>query len=193
MIDINENRIPGWMTINDLEIIKQLASSVPKNGAILEVGSLYGRSAVTWASYCDPSVTVYCCDIFYDRYIDIHDLDLPFAPISNQVYNAWEEFQKNTKQFKNIVPIRGAAPDVEYNGDMLDILFVDASHSNPSDWNIIDYFSKFVKSGGLISGHDNRPEFPDVTDNINSLVARYNSPTIQYSLDSSIWAVSVTK
>ena len=36
--------IPGWMGVRDLQILKQIASHVPENGNILEVGCFLGRS-----------------------------------------------------------------------------------------------------------------------------------------------------
>ena len=190
-----DNTILGWMTANDLESISTLSKLVPKDGVILEIGSLFGRSTVAWAMSCDPSVKIYCGDIFYENYIDNHPLDTPTAPVSGQLYNAWEEFQKNTKDFNNVIPIRGTAPDESnYPGHDIDLLFVDALHKNPNDWKIIKYFAQFVKVGGIISGHDFRGDYPDVINNVNGLASIYNTPINSFeSTHSSIWSIKVTK
>ena len=190
-----DDTIPGWMSLADLESINELSTLVPENGTILEIGSLFGRSTVAWAMSCHASVKIYCSDIFYENYIDTHTLDTPGAPLSGHVYNAWEEFQKNTKDFNNIFPLRGTAPDeTNYNGDPIDLLFVDALHKNPSDWDIISHFAKFVKIGGIIAGHDYRKEYSDVTLNADKLSAIYETPINSFDEShSSIWSMKVTK
>ena len=190
-----DDSIPGWMTSNDLQSITELAKLVPENGVIVEIGSLFGRSTVAWAMSCHPSVNIYCCDIFYENYIDNHNLDTPTAPVSGHVYNAWLEFNKNTNKFPNVIAMRGKAPDESnYPGHPINLLFVDALHMNPSDWKIIEYFSQFIKVGGIISGHDFRGDYPDVINNVNRLASIYNTPINSFeSTHSSIWSMTVTK
>lgn len=189
-----DDTIPGWMTTNDLESISKLSELVPADGTLVEVGSLFGRSTTAWAMSCFPSVKIYCFDIFYRSYIDNHNLDTPGAPISGHVYNVWEEFQKNTKKFPNVIAKRGRVPQVVYNEGPIDLLFVDASHKNPSDWNILHFFLQYVKIGGYVSGHDFLDDFPDVKENANRLSEMYNSPVITFSdVGSTIWYIKVTK
>jgi len=189
-----DDTIPGWMTINDLESISKLSKLVPDNGTLVEVGSLFGRSTVAWAMSCSPSVNIYCFDTFSKHYVDNHSLDTPGAPISGQVYNAWEEFQNNTKRFTNVIAKRCRVPQVIYNEGPIDLLFVDASHKNPSDWNIIKYFLQYVKVGGYITGHDFLDDFPDVKENVDKLSVMYNSPVKTFTdVGSTIWSIKVTK
>lgn len=190
-----DDSIPGWMTSNDLQSVTELATLVPENGTIVEIGSLFGRSTVAWAMSCHPSVKIYCGDIFYEHYIDNHDLDTPTAPVSGHCYNAWLEFNKNTNKFPNVIAMRGRAPEESnYPEYPIDLLFVDASHKNPSDWKIIEYFAQFVKIGGIISGHDFRGDYPDVISNVNRLERIYNTPINSFELThSSIWSMTVTK
>lgn len=166
--------IKGWMFEEELKVIEQLATPVTKSGVIVEVGSFCGRSAIAWSMSADPTVTIYCFDHFYE-----HLLDPEGKPC-----NSWEEFQKNTQEFKNIVPIRGSVPqDVKYTDTRpIDIFFIDASHHNPNDWDIIQHFLPFVKSGGIVAGHDytiyinnhNPVAFPDVNLNVHRLEELFN-------------------
>ena len=190
-----DDSIPGWMTTNDLQSLTELSKLVPENGVLVEIGSLFGRSTVAWAMSCHPSVKIYCGDIFYEKYVDNHDLDTPSAPISGHCYNAWLEFNKNTNKFPNVIAMRGKAPDESnYPGHPIDLLFVDALHFNPSDWDVITHFAQFVKVGGIISGHDYRDDFPDIKDNANKLSLIYNTPLVNFeSAFSSIWSITVTK
>ena len=156
--------IEGHMMESELRQIEKWASSVPENGVIVEVGSYLGRSSVCWAMSCKPSVTVYCVDTFVDDY-DI--------------------FIENTKKFKNIIPIIGHSPDnICYPGKDIDIFFLDAQHENPSDIDNINYFTKFMKSGSILCGHDYYPHppyySPDIATNIKELEKRYSKPVIAH-------------
>ena len=148
--------VDGWMHEEELQVIERLASYVSANGVIVEVGSWLGRSAVAWATSSKPSVTVYCFDPFH----------------------RWDEFVKNTEQFSNIIPVKGLVPSESVYEDprKIDMFFIDASHSNPSDWEIISYFLPLVKPGGYIVGHDYTPyyiakglDYPDVNLNVHRL------------------------
>lgn len=165
--------IKGWMFEEELQVIEQLAKQVMPNGVIVEVGSFCGKSTLAWAMNADSSVTIYAFDYFYEHIPDEN----------GNMCNSWEEFKKNTEQFKNVISIRGGVPeDKKYtDSQLIDILFVDASHNNPNDWNIIQHFLPFVKSGGIVSGHDyslyntgDGLAFPDVNLNVHRLEEMFN-------------------
>ncbi len=149
--------IQGLMNERELEIIAEVASQVPENGVIVELGCYKGLSSVAFASACHPSVKVYCIDMFTPP-----DLSEP---------SFYDEFIENTKHFPNIIPIKGVCPILlDYPGDMIDIFFNDATHYNPYDWNNIEFFRKFIKPGGLLMGHDyNKNSYPDVVENAHRL------------------------
>jgi hypothetical protein len=174
--------IDGWMNEIELQNIERLARTVPANGVIVEIGSWKGRSAAAWAASADPSVTVYCFDPF----------------------NRWDEFVENTAQFTNIVPVKGMVPIESTYTDTrkIDICFIDASHWNPSDWNIIEYFLPFIAVNGYIGGHDYTPysiaaargfegphsvdlrgphrglDYPDVNTNVHRLEEMFNQKAV---------------
>ena len=168
---------------DELKTIEQLAKTVPPNGVIVEVGSFCGRSAVAWAMSVDRSATVYCYDIFYEN----------IQNSEGTMSNTWEEFQKNTAEFKHTIPVRGITPtEVGYTDPRpIDIFFIDASHTNPDDWNIIQHFLPFVKSGGIISGHDyssylqrHPVAFLDVNLNVHRLEEMFNKKA---TISMTIW------
>ena len=43
MLDLDN--VPGWLLEADITALVKLASSLPSNSTIVEVGSLYGKSA----------------------------------------------------------------------------------------------------------------------------------------------------
>ena len=165
--------IKGWMHEEELQVIEQLAKTAGPVGVIVEVGSFCGKSSIAWAMSADPSVTIYCFDPFYEQIGDNEGNNC----------NTWEEFQKNTSEFKNIISIRGLTPQQSAYTDPrpIDIFFIDASHYNPSDWDIIEHFIPFIKPGGIIAGHDyslylTEPTiaFPDVNNNVHKLEEMFN-------------------
>lgn len=153
--------IEGWMSELELQAIEQLALIPPSGGVVAEVGSWMGRSAVCWAMTARPDVTIYCFD--------------PFA--------RFNEFKKNTSQFPNIIPVQGLVPgQVTYTDPRpIDCFFIDASHENPDEWDIIKHFLPFVKTDGIIAGHDYTvyrknipPVFPAVNLNVHRLEEMFN-------------------
>lgn len=151
--------IPGHMLEEELKQIERLASTVPENGNIVEIGSLFGRSAVAWAKSSHPSVTVYCVDMFHNI-------------LESPTYSFYDDFVSNTGNIPNIVPIKAFSPyifetplpDVKF-----DLVFLDAIHKNPFDIDNIRYFLPKIKSGGILCGHDYEDAWPDVVDNVRYL------------------------
>ena len=170
--------INGHMDETELQVIERWANAVPEGGVIVEVGTLFGRSAVAWAKSCDPSVKVYCVDAFYDAKEDI---------------DFYDEFHENTKNIDNIHPVVHVCPYFKYSkyiGDPADVFFIDAAHSNPNDWHIILYGLRHLKSGGLLCGHDYSPDWPDVVENVKQLEQMLGKPVTLYA-DTSLWSFVV--
>jgi predicted O-methyltransferase YrrM len=193
-----ENNIPGWMHPLEMEIISYWAKSLPSNGRILEIGSLFGRSTEVWRRFSDPSVEVYCVDLFLENYIANHvvesdSLSYPI-PVKEKNYNVLEEFQKNVKDFKNFKFIQANLPRQInlYDNMPVDMLFIDAGHTNPNDWDIIKSLAKFLKKGGMITGHDYLEVYPDIIENAKKLSTIYET-NIELYEGTSLWSVKVTK
>lgn len=190
--------IVGWMPVAELEVIEKLAQLPPENGHILEIGALAGRSSVCFAMSCKPGVTVTCVDLF-DTHTVNHGLSdeavaINNFPIRGQSYDLYKEFTNNTKELSNIRMIRGNSPaGINYDGTHIDLLFIDAEHRNPSDWNNIVFYSQFMSVGGYISGHDyNKPtQFPDIIENVTRLERIFNTKVITFE-SSSIWLIPIT-
>jgi hypothetical protein len=185
--------IIGHMVEPELQVIETWAQNVPKNGVVVEIGSFFGRSAVCWAQSADPSVKIFCGDMFLDTFTtrDV-TLTYPGAPAPATTYPQWEIFQDNIKSFKNVFPMRGWCPHgITYPGDPIDIFFLDAAHMNPSDWENITYFSQFLKPNSIICGHDYIPQFPDVVENVRRLEKKYNTKVKTYE-QTSLWSIAVT-
>lgn len=192
---MNYKDILGWMTEYDLNVISDLALLVPEYSTIVEVGSMFGRSAVCWATHAPKTAHIYCIDNWYSFYTQDH----PFSdeiclenkfPLSGKQYDLLEEFKNNTKSFSNIKMIQGNCPSQTYWDNIpIDLFFLDASHTNPSDWEILEYFIPFIKTNGIICGHDyDENQFPDVVENLKKLELLFNRKVVLFK-NSSIWMI----
>lgn len=190
--------ILGWMSKSELAIIRYWAKNIPQNGVVVELGSFMGKSAVCWATHCHPSVKIYCVDKFEEEYTpknlisSIADPTNPDIPHNNITYNVYKSFLENTKQYKNIIPLRGTLPKIEYLGDYVDLLFVDLSHKNPVDRESIAFFEPYMKNNSIICGHDYCVEFPDVKENAHALANAYQT-SLNIIPNTSLWLVKIKK
>lgn len=187
--DIN---VLGWMGEGDLQAIESLCSMVPENGTIVEIGSLFGKSAVTMAM-TNSTAKIYCVDLFPENLMpNLSERNYgPGYPESKAVYNVDKVFDDNVKNFKNIIKVKGMSPgniqDVDFG--QIDLFFLDASHTNPNDWDNIEYFLPKIKKGGIISGHDYIPtQFPDVVKNVKRLEELLDRTVTLYQ-NSSVWSM----
>lgn len=186
----------GWMSTDDMLALYQVAKLVPKDGIVVEVGSMFGKSAISWATHCEAS-KIYCIDTFYEKYIVTHGvadevcIEMMY-PLSGVEYNILEIFTENTRGFSNIIPIRGYSPNqITIEEAEIDLFFLDASHTNPNDWENIEYFLPKIKKGGIISGHDYiLAQFPDVVDNVKRL-ERLLGTTVTLYQGSSVWSMII--
>lgn len=182
----------GHMVEQELKVIESWARLVPKNGVVVEIGSFFGRSAVCWALTADPSVKIYCGDMFLDTFTTGGKvLSYEGAPAHDTTYRQWDIFNETVKPFKNIIPMRGWCPfEINYPGDLIDVFFLDAAHVNPSDWENITYFSQFLKPNGMICGHDYIPDFPDVIKNVKRLEDHYSTKVKTYE-NATLWSINI--
>jgi len=192
---IDYKNILGWMTEQDLLAIEKIAKTLPENAVIVEVGSMFGRSAVCWAQHSPKTSNIYCIDTWDTEYTPKHSIIelncmLHKFPLNGKQYNLFSEFTNNTKSFNNIKMIRGYCPrETAWSGIPIDLLFLDASHLNPNDWEILEYFMPFIKENGIISGHDyEKEEFPDVVENVSKLENMFNKKVKLFEY-SSVWMI----
>lgn len=166
--------IPGLMSQAELEKLSELASNVPENGIIVEVGSLYGLSAWHLARHSKESVTVFCIDpwVRTKRIVDEVEIPRDFPEFSQELFVGY------TQEFSHkIRMIQGYSPDDVSDWDQpIDMFFEDASHKSTDDISRdCDFWSNLVRNGGIVSGHDYAPRYPDVIEISNKLANRYQA------------------
>jgi hypothetical protein len=160
-------QIPGQMKEAELCLLQDLAKEVPRDGTVVEVGSLYGLSAYTWATSADPSVTVYCIDPWV-REQWIIDLVEKANPGCREF--SLEAFLHYTQNQPNIIPLQGFSPgDFQNWNRPVDIFFDDALHHNPPFRKNLRFWLSRMRPGGIMCGHDYCKEWPDVMKEVDAL------------------------
>jgi Predicted O-methyltransferase len=129
-----------------------LASQVPENGVIVELGSCWGRSACYLAAGLQASgrqARIHCVDLWD---LGVHTPERHHAP------GVFERFQGNLQSlglWDYIHPIKSdtvaAARDWK---TPIDLLFIDAGHKYEEVRSDYLAWSPFVKPGGVIAFHD---------------------------------------
>lgn len=184
----HNSRIPGWMNEIDLEYLELLASRVPPNGIIVEIGSFEGRSSWTLAKSCHPSVTVYCIDLWNDAF------QKKYTPIDGDAVRGpmYEQFLKNIKDCPNIIPIKGNSTDIDWPKERkADLIFIDGDHSSPQVDKDLNVWVERLTPKGALTGHDfNIKHFPDVCRAVIKLSKRLNLPLKAYE-KGFIWSIEM--
>jgi hypothetical protein len=185
------------MDENDLSIIELWADAVPKGGVVVEIGSMMGRSAAAWAMTCDPSVTIYCLDLWggepTNQIFDDETTLRENQPRKGDV-NSMVTFAQNVGHHPNIIMAqisREMLVPLECALIRPDVVFLDAAHKNPDDWNLIQAWLPRIKPGGMLCGHDNSPSWPDVMLNVMRLETNLRQTVTSYKNWSSLWSFRV--
>jgi predicted O-methyltransferase YrrM len=149
-----DERIPGWMTRPELEVIARVAAAVPKGGEIVEIGSFAGRSSVHWAANSDRSVKIFCIDPF-DAVVDEYSLE-HIQGLADEVAGrpSGELFLQHTATWaERLTPIAVASPPSTWE-HQADVIFVDGDHSGEGVARDLEFWIDWLKPGGALLGHD---------------------------------------
>jgi predicted O-methyltransferase YrrM len=125
-------------------LVKHFKDLNPKKG--VEIGVLRGEYSEYLLKHI-PGLTLYCIDPWrvYDGYTDIVDgLD-----------NFYDEAVKRLKPY-NARIIRALSSDAvqAFDDSSLDFVYIDGAHDYKHVTEDIDLWSKKIRKGGIISGHD---------------------------------------
>ena len=127
---------------------------------VCEIGTFRGGTLYIWCQLAAQDAQVISVDLpggqFGGGY---NERSLPF-------------FQSFRRPGQSLHCIRGSSHDAtiraefqkSLNGAELDFLFIDGDHSYAGVKQDFEFYSKFVKRGGVIGFHDihHRPEYPDI-------------------------------
>lgn len=181
--------IPGQLQEEEMQAIEALATLVPAEGTIVEVGSLLGKSSWIWAKSAPPNVKVCCIDPW-----ELAGKGGNFAVLAgahNQSFSM-KQFTTNVSDCPNIVAMQGFSPrDFSNWSEPVDLYFEDSVHTDPIFTENLNFWASRLKPEGILCGHDYHDKFPDVKRGAERLASSFGRSlriikTLWYSLPRSI-------
>jgi len=191
MINIVMPRESAWSLMHSDEktYLANLVAGLGPASVVLEVGSWCMGSACIMAAN-NSNIEIYCVDLYnndrgstyMERPVEQYDdNDHNFVNMRKQALGdrprTLEVCQDIVKHYGNIICIQANTlrpiEELGFN-KTLDIYFEDGMHRNPWLATNLNYFSQFLKVGGLLLVHDcfeyEDGRFADVISNVNELV-----------------------
>ena len=179
-------KIPGQMSEVELRAIEEISKTVPRDGIVVEVGSLFGLSSFTWSTSVNPSAKVYCIDPWVREpwIIDLVETQILHCPTFS-----FEAFSHFTAGLKNITPIKGYSPEVVQDWSVpIDVYFDDAMHHNPILRTNLRFWLDKIKPGGVICGHDYCEQWPDVIKEAKHIARELG---VEIRVVGTVWAIQI--
>jgi len=187
--------IPGWMSIQDLNVLQTLAGYVPENGSILEIGCFLGRSTSALFAGKHDSVKLEVVDTFeYNENYSIFNgynlngdigLFLKVARLARKE-NSWKksfEFCVGDEICNNI-DIHEISSEKFITDKIPDMVFIDADHTIDA---VIKDITKFMNTDTLIVGDDFIPNWNNSVPVAIALVREDYPYTLVVPAFSKIW------
>lgn len=132
---------------NRITLAKLFAELGYRRGA--EIGTARGNNAITLARNI-PDLTLYCVDswMLYDGMHDFTD--------AGMMYEYGVSAAARLRPYPDTKLIKAFSMDAvkKFTDESLDFVYIDANHELPYVTEDIFYWSKKVRSGGIVSGHD---------------------------------------
>jgi radical SAM superfamily enzyme YgiQ (UPF0313 family) len=139
------NQIYTHLTNEEKTFLKHIASKVPRDGVILEVGSYLGASACFLALGCQKKCgKVFCVDTWQNEAMSEGERD------------TYEEFMENIKPYKDIItPLRGKSAEVAKKFDKkINLIFIDGDHSYKGVKADVDGWFPKLDKNAIVIFHD---------------------------------------
>jgi len=165
--------IPGWFSPADANAIEQIASRLPTSGVLVELGSLFGRSASAWADafermnkkYTIYCVDTYCCTPFEISRIHqyIHTMDGDVSLIADFLAGKESHFDAASRFLSKITNVTMVNHDIYEELpflDSIDCVFEDAFHTFDKYNIAINKWYPRLNENGIFCGHDYNLDMP---------------------------------
>ena len=177
-------QINGQTTRGELGWLFDLARSFDHSVTWVEVGSWCGRSLLATGMGLPVQSRLISVDMLDGR--------LPRSMTNHelcQTVPVWwvqEQFNLTMKLLHELKPniacrsvvstsLEGARK-LKERKTTIDVVFIDADHEYDSIRQDIEIWSKLIRKGGIICGHDFRSEFPGVQQAVQKLLPNYQCP-----------------
>lgn len=146
MISLDEVvKIPGWMTRNELEWLREMALRMPPGAVVVEIGSWMGRST---AAIAVPHVNLICVDTWGGIPGDISGV----LAKRDDIYASFVRNMRRLRLRPRVLPMDCAAAADLFPDASLNWVFEDSDHPRFRD----TFYSWLPKlaPGWIMSGHD---------------------------------------
>lgn len=155
--------VEGKLAPNQEQCLFTLASKLPSDGLILEVGSFTGRSTVSMAFACrDTARRIVAVDTFSGNSIDF----IQGKTATWEGDNFYGKFMRNLGERgldRYVIPLRGFSHEVaRFWASPIDMLFLDGSHDYNDVLLDVRNFMPWVRPGGCVALHDVTKNWPSV-------------------------------
>jgi len=169
-LDGVDSGIPGWMTEDELSILKYLAA---RADSIVEVGCWKGRSTKALLESCNGIVHA------VDHWCGTEGDSTILAAYKLNIYN---DFIKNVGHYPNLKILKGSSQEKSKEIEEVDMVFIDAGHSYEECKNDIELW--LPKCRKIIAGHDYTKGYPGVIKAVSEKFSKIN-------LINSVWWVEL--
>lgn len=152
----------SYTTPEEREMLFNLSKKMKKGSVIVEVGSHLGATSCMLA-LGNRNNKVFCVDTWRND------------TMPEGLRDTFGEFQKNIKDFANIIPLRGASEDVSKKFDeKIDLLFIDGDHSYEGVKTDVFSWIPRCRDGAIVVFHDIGPGCSEY--GVNQVIKEYVKP-----------------
>lgn len=152
----------SYTTHEEREALYNLSRTTKDNSVIVEIGSHLGATSCMLA-LGNKNNKVFCVDTWKND------------TMPEGMRDTFGEFKKNTKDFFNIVPLRGASENVAKTfNKKIDLLFIDGDHSYQGMKTDVFCWIPKCKDGAIVAFHDIGPGCSEY--GVNQVIREYIKP-----------------
>jgi len=194
-IEIN-NPLPGPIFEGDFNVMRSIVQCLPNNGTLVEIGSLFGKSAVYWVElfrFFKKDYKIYCLDKYamdketasqflYQGNVKKEKLNL-IAPFLQGEMTHYEMTSNLLSKYSEIECVKYdlySQTPAEFEFQNITCVFDDSVHDNKAVTINLNNWFPLISHNGIFCGHDYNPtNFPSlvkgVTDYCNKHMLNINT------------------
>lgn len=194
---------PGFFDQHDYLAITEIVKLLPDQGTLVEIGTLFGKSAVCWASIFKQfgkTYHIYTLDCFrmtnknFISKINIMGGDAKLIrPFIMADMNHEEMTRHLLKDYANITVLNYDIFEnnpSQYNIENIDCIFQDANHASLGVRRTFTDWYPLLVNDGIYSGHDYTNEnFPEVKYEVDLFAQEHNVSVITPCHESSVYYI----
>ena len=179
---------PAFQRDKDLKVVEYLVKQVPINGTVIEIGSAFGGNAQFMLNVAPHIGSMVCIDPDWktDQNIIIKQEWTQWIRDGFNIKDGTTSFEYASKLLApypqaKLYPLF-SPQECEWWTGTVDMIFEDANHESETLRQNIEFWYPFVKTGGIISGHDYND--PNVSSEIIKIAEELK---LELNVESTVW------